>query len=67
MKNLVQNFALKNADISTCQVEIHFSSQTTKFLIKYNILRLKTSGTRLGILFAKHDYSVLASFIKENK
>ena len=40
-----------------CQIEIHFSSQTSKFLI---------SG-RLVIFFTEHDYKVSTSFIKENK
>ena len=29
---------------TSCQIEIHFSSQTSKFLIKYNLLRFQISG-----------------------
>ena len=32
-----------------------FSSQTSKFLIKYNLLRFQISG-RLVIYFSEHDY-----------
>ena len=53
---------------TSCQIEIHFSSQTSKFLIKYYSLRLcfQSSG-RLIIFFTEHDYKVSTSFIKENK
>ena len=51
---------------TSCQVEIHFSSQISKFLIKYNLLRLKIFGG-LIIFFTEHDYKVSTSFIKENK
>ena len=51
---------------TSCQIEIHFSSQTTKFLIKYNLLRFQISGGPI-IFFTEHDYKVSTSFIKENK
>ena len=51
---------------TSCQIEIHFSSQTSKFLIKYNLLRFQISGG-LIIFFTEHDYKVSTSFIKENK
>ena len=39
------------------KVEIHFSSQTSKFLIEYNLLRFQISGG-LIIFFTQHDYKV---------
>ena len=51
---------------TTCQIEIHFSSQTSKFLIKYNLLRFQISSG-LIIFFTEHDYKVSTSFIKESK
>ena len=51
---------------TSCQIEIHFSSQTWKFLINYNLLRFQISGG-LIIFFTEHDYKVSTSFIKENK
>ena len=51
---------------TSCQIEIHFSSQTSKFIIKYNLHRFQISGG-LVIFFSKHDYKVSTSFIKENK
>ena len=47
---------------TSCQIEIHFSSQTSK----YNLLRFQISGG-LIIFFTEHDYKVSTSFIKENK
>ena len=47
------------------QIEIHFSSQTSKFLIKYNLLRFQIFGGLL-IFITEHDYKVSTSFIKEN-
>ena len=49
-----------------CQIEIHFSSQASKFLMKYNLLRFQISDG-LIIFFTEHDYKVSTSFIKENK
>ena len=49
---------------SSCQIEIHFSSQTSKFLIKYNLLWFQISGG-LIIFFTEHDYKVSTSFTKE--
>ena len=51
---------------TSCQIEIHFSSQTNKFLIKYSLLRFQVSGG-LIIFVTEHDYKVSTSFIKENK
>ena len=51
---------------TSCQIEIHFSSQNSKFLIKYILLRFQISGG-LIIFFTEHDYKVSTSFIKENK
>ena len=51
---------------TSCQIEIHFSSQTSKFLIKHNLLRFQIS-VGLIIFFTEHDYKVSTSFIMENK
>ena len=51
---------------TSCQIEIHFSSQNSKYLIKHNLLRFQNSGG-LIIFFPEHDYNVSTSFIKENK
>ena len=51
---------------NSCQIEIHFSSQTSKFLMKYNLPRFQISG-ELIIFFTKHDYKVSTSFIKEDE
>ena len=40
---------------TSCEMVINFSSQTSKFLIKYNLLRFQISG-RLVIVFTKHGY-----------
>ena len=37
------------------QIKVHFSIQTTKFLMKYDLLCFKIVG-RLIIFFTKHDY-----------
>ena len=50
---------------TSCHIEIDFSSQTSKFLIKYNLLRFQISGG-LIIFFTEHDYNVSTHFIKEN-
>ena len=39
---------------TSCQIEIYFSSQTSKCLIKYNLLRFQISGG-LIIFFTEHD------------
>ena len=49
---------------TSCQIGIHFSSQTSKFPIKYNLLWIHISGG-LIIFFTKHDYKVSTSFIKK--
>ena len=46
-------------------IQIH-SSQTSKFLIKYNLLRFLISGG-LVIFVTEHDYKVSTSFRKEIK
>ena len=51
---------------TSCQKEIHFSSQTSKYLVNYNLLRLRIFGG-LIIYFTEHDYKVSTSFINENK
>ena len=51
---------------TSCQIEIHFSSQTSKFLIEYNLLRFQIS-CRLIIFLTEHDYKVSTSFMKEIK
>ena len=51
---------------ASCQIEIHFSSQTSKFLIRYNLLRFQISGG-LVIFFSKHEYKFSTSFTKEIK
>ena len=51
---------------TSCQIKIHFSIRTTKFLMKYNLFRFQTSG-RLIIFFNKHNYQVSTSLMKENK
>ena len=40
---------------TSCPIAIHFSSHTSKFLIKYNLLRFQISD-RLIIFFTKHNY-----------
>ena len=51
---------------TSCQIEIHFSSHTSKFLMKYDLRRFQISGG-LILFFTEHDYKVSTSFIKENK
>ena len=51
---------------TSCQIEIHFASQTSKFPIRYNLRLFQISGGLL-IFFTEHDYKVSTSFIKENK
>ena len=46
---------------TSCLIEIHFSIETTKFLMKCNLLCFQISG-RLIISFTKHDYRVSTSF-----
>ena len=66
IRNNVEDLKIRKNTGSSCQIEIHFSSQTSKFLIKYNLLRFQISGG-LIILFTEYDYKVSTSFIKENK
>ena len=65
---LFPTFILDDLKITgtNCQIEIHFSSQTNKFLFEYNLLRFQISGG-LIIFLTEHDYKILTSFIKENK
>ena len=55
----------KSTDTS-CQIEIHFWSQTSKFFIQYDLLRFQIFGG-LIIFFTEHDCKVSTSFIKESK
>ena len=64
--NDVGDLKTRKSTGTSCKIESHFSSQTSKFLIKYNLLRFQISGG-LIIFFAEHDYKVSTSFIKENK
>ena len=48
------------------QIEMYFSIQTTKFLMKYNLPCFQISG-RLTIFFTKHAHQVSTSYIKENR
>ena len=49
---------------TSCQIEIHFSSQTGKLLIKYDLPRLQFSDGGI-IFFTEHYYKLSTSFIKE--
>ena len=51
---------------TSCQIEIHFSIKTTKFLFKYT-LHCSQIYDRFIILFIKHNHKVSASFIKEKQ
>ncbi len=51
---------------TSCQIEIHFSFKTTKFLFKYTLLCSQIYD-RFIILFIKHNRKVSASFIKEKQ
>ena len=51
---------------TSCQIKVHFSSQTSKSLMKYNLLRFQVSGG-LVVFFTEHDYKVSTSFINESK
>ena len=44
------------------QIEIHFSMQGSKFLMKCNLVCFQISG-RLTAFFSKHDYQVSTRFI----
>ena len=50
----------------TSEIEIHFSIQTTKFLLKYNLFCFQISN-RLILFFSGHNYEVLTSYINKNK
>ena len=62
---LLSDLKTRKSSGTICQIEIHFASQTSKFLIKYNLLRFQISGGPI-IFFTEH-YKVLTSFVKENK
>ena len=64
--NFLGDLKTRKSTGTSCQIEILFSSQTSKFLIKYNLLWFQISGGLL-IFFTEHDYKVSTSFIKENK
>ena len=49
---------------TSCQIEIHFSIKTTKFLFKYTLF-CSQIYYRFIILFIKHNHTVSASYIKE--
>ncbi len=51
---------------TSCQIEIHFSIKTTKFLFKYTLLCSQIYD-RFIILFIEHNHKVSASFIKEKQ
>ena len=53
---------------TSCQIEIHFSIKTTKFLFKYTLLCSQIYD-RFIICFIiiKHNHKVSASFIKEKQ
>ena len=48
---------------TSCQIEIHFSIKTTKFLFKYTLLCSQIYD-RFIIVFIKHNHKVSVSFIK---
>ncbi len=56
----------RNRTGTSCQIEIHFSIKTTKFLFKYTLLCSQIYD-RFIILFIKHNHKVSASFIKEKQ
>ena len=64
--NFLDDLKTQKSTCTSCQIEIHFSSRTSKLLIKYNLLRFQISGG-LIIFFTEHDYKVSTSFINENK
>ncbi len=51
---------------TSCQIEIHFSIKTTKFLFKYTLLCFQIYDGFI-ILFIKHNHKVSASLIKEKQ
>ncbi len=51
---------------TSCQIEIHFSIKTTKFLFKYTLLCSQIYD-RFIFLFIKHNHKVSESFIKEKQ
>ena len=66
LRSLLGDLKTRKSTGSRCQIEIHFSSQTSKFLIKCNLHVFQISGG-LKIFFTEHDYKVSTSFRKENK
>ena len=56
----------KIIDIS-CQMDIHFSIQTTHFLMKYSLLCLQTSGRLIITLLNMITKFEQLSFMKEKK
>ena len=65
-RRLLGDLKARKSTGTSCRTEIHFLGQTSKFLIKYNLLQFQISGG-LIIFFTEHDYKVSTSFIKENK
>ena len=61
---LVANLKTRKST-GTSRKKIHFSIQTTKFLMKYNLFYLKISGNL--VIFSAHTYEVPTSFMKGNK
>jgi hypothetical protein len=51
---------------SSFKIEIHFSIETTKFLVKYNLLCFQISG-RPKVFFTENHCQVSISLVKENK
>ena len=44
IRSILVDLKTRKSTGTSCQIEIHFSSQTSKFLIKYNLLRFQISG-----------------------
>ena len=54
---------VKHGSGTSCQIDIHFSIQTTKFVMKYNLRCFQMSG-RLAIAFTKHIITKFNKFYK---
>ena len=64
LRNTPRDLKTRKRTGTTCQIEIHFSIKTAKFLFKYTLLCSQIYD-RFIILFIKHNHKVSASFIKE--
>ena len=64
--NILCDLKSRQCTGTSCQTEIHFSSETSKFLNKYSLLRFQISGGHI-IFSTGHDYKVLTSCITEKK